>query len=463
MKTRDEFITAATLNLTRKCNLNCSYCFSYRTGGDLHSDMSFEVAKKCVDFLFDQAEKEIQCFGNIAQPVEVSFWGGEPLIMWDLLKEITLYAVKLSKERNIPVVFGGTTNGTLLTEDKFDFLDEYRIFFMITLDGTEETHNRHRSGWKETVKNAEKVLKRWPFYRVRCSPYPEAISRFYDDIKFLVDLGFNDIMYSPVYEFEWTSEHWDMFYEQQKRVVDEIIIPLFKKGRRVRIEHLCTYSQRIPNVWKYPCGAGKKYVGFDVDGSFYPCHRFIKFNDVREWHEKEYVLGHVDHGLVNTAFRKKFIKVIEWDECKSCEYFDHTPCYGGCYAVTWDFKHSLDDGPYSPICENVKMLVRSSDYLVDRLREEKLLKHYFLPERSKPISAKDTRSCICYNMCYAEGTPDEIVDIDYNVDFSCLCYMSRFQTDVEQPARPLNAFMKEFYRKVDRIYSLLFSGRKGDD
>lgn len=369
-------ITRASLNLTRACNLRCTYpCF---TNGCTIGDMPKEVAFKAVNWLFANA---FMADKNERQ-VEISFWGGEPLLKWDLLKEITLYAEDVSRKIVVPVTFGGTTNGTLLTKEKFDFLDEHKIFFLVSLDGTQASHDLYRKfsngqgSHSIVIKNMEKVLKKWPFYRARMSLSADNVSRFYEDVKYLIDFGFKYIIFSPVYETNWTDNAWDIFEEQGYKVVDLI------KDKDIEIEHFKSYQGKDNSRWA--CGAGRNYVGIDIDGAIFPCHRFNKFNSNRPWQEKEVCIGHIDHGITKPEFRQIFIDANH--QCGQCTFLESTPCHGGCPAVNFDLTGD-PMLPYMGLCKYVEKQKKISEYYKSKVEKFKL---------------QNNGSCIC-NFEYYTG------------------------------------------------------------
>jgi len=353
-------ITRASLNLTRNCNLACSYCFTY---GCRVGRMSEEIAYKAVDFLFKNADK--------VNPVEISFWGGEPLLEWSLLQKIVLYAKEKSVQVVVPVTFGGTTNGTLLTEEKFDFLDEHKIFFLVSLDGTQETHDFYRrfkdgQGSHATImKNMEKVLERWPFYRPRLGLTADSIHNLYNDVKYLIDFGFNSIIFSPVYETKWTDEKWKIFEEQGYKIVD-LLKTYRDNGHIIEIEHFKSY-QAADNS-KYPCGGGRNYVGIDIDGAIAPCHRFFKFDDKRAWQDKEICIGHIDHGITRSEFRQSFID-FSHNQCNGCARLKDTPCNSGCYAVNFDFTGDIKI-PHIGLCKYVEVQKKISMYYKEKIGDK---------------------------------------------------------------------------------------------
>ncbi len=350
----NEKITNASLILTRSCNLACDYCFTH---GCTAGDMPWEVAQRAVDFLFNNAKD------SKLRSVEISFWGGEPLLKWELLKQIVIYAKRVSNETAIPVTFGGTTNGVLLTKDKFDFLDEHKVLFMVSFDGTPETHNTYRkfkSGLGShdiIVKNLKDALQRWPQYRVRMSPFADRIDHFFDDIKYIFDLGCNYIMFSPVYESNFTDEHWKIWEEQCYKVVDYMKV-LRDAGRPVEIEHFKSYIKSDNS--NRACGAGVFYANIDIDGAIDVCHRFLKYDDPRPWTERPYCIGHIDYGITRPDIKAKF-ENPDHSACGDCPRLGDTPCHSGCTAVNYDFTGNPFT-PYQGICNYVNMQKRVSQY-----------------------------------------------------------------------------------------------------
>lgn len=414
-------ITNASLNLTQSCNLQCTYCFTH---GKTDKVMTLETAQHIVDFLYKNAsEADIKDLNGNRRNVEISFWGGEPLTEWELLKKIVLYAEKV-RPKDVSLHFGGTTNGVLLTPEKFDFLDKHKIYFMISLDGTAETHNRFRrtkndKGSHELImKNIPAIIEKWPFYRVRTSPYPERINHFYEDVKYLIDNKLYYIMFSPVYENKWTEKHWEMWENQCMKIVD-LMAEYKKKGITIHIEHFKSYVRADSSKW--PCGAGRFYVGFDTDGSIWPCHRFNKFGDLRPWQEKEMCIGHVDYGITRPKIREMFMDSWNPQGCNGCDFFNNTPCHGGCYALNYDLEGSINKA-HSGICRYVKMQKKVSMYYNEKIKD---------------TTPKMGGSCVCNNMCYMEGTDEQI--IDKNVPgMTCICYNTNYNGSMgNDVARPL--------------------------
>lgn len=355
-------IINVTLNLTQACNLRCGYCF---TNGKTNKRMSLETGKKSIDFLFNSAKRAHLDQLNGERAVDISFWGGEPLLEWKLMQDLVLYTEK-RKDKNIKVSFGGTTNGTLLTKEKLPFLQEHGIFFMVSIDGTQKTHDRYRTtvngsgSHTQIMKNMETVMKWWPFCQVRMSPYPERIGNFYEDFKYLIDHGMYNINFSPVLEHNWTEKSWKVWENQSYRVVD-LISKYRKKGIFINNKHFIDYCGRDDSHW--PCGAGRFYAGIDTDGAIFPCHRFIKFNDTRNWKEKEMCVGHIKYGITKPELIKKFI-YFQPDKCKTCDFWYTTPCRGGCYATNFDLTGDIEK---STMCRYVEMQTKVSKYYMQKI------------------------------------------------------------------------------------------------
>jgi uncharacterized protein len=317
--------------------------------------MPFEIGRRCIDFLLTNArEADAISLRGRKREINVTFWGGEPMIEWELLQRLVSYAEKAHKE--IPLKMGMTTNGTLLSKDRMKFFSDHRLAALVSFDGTAESHDRYRHyhdgrGSQAVVAaNIEKALKVHPALRVRMSPYAEGIHRFYGDVKYIVDMGLQNLMFSPVYEGDWTPRRWATFHSECERVT-ELILDCRKKGTIIEIEHYRSYSKTDKSRW--PCGAGRFYVGFDVDGAIYPCHRFIKFPDRRHWSKKGVCLGHVDYGIINQAFRDQFID-FKPTNCDRCKFDKLTPCHGGCYAVNYDLTGNIRTAPQT-LCDYTKM------------------------------------------------------------------------------------------------------------
>lgn len=418
-------ISAISLDLTKACNLRCHYCFSNLSKGDYQAtDLTEEMGKKAIDWLMDPGTR------GKKTKVDIAFWGGEPLLRWEMMKTLILYGEERARHHNIKVTFGGTTNVTLLTPEKFDFLDKHNCKFLLSIDGRQEHHDLHRvyangkGSWQEVDKNLEAILERWPDSQVRLSYSVETIETFLDDLKYLYEKGVRRIAYSPVCEGDWNDENIAKLQRTWEEITDWWI-ELEKQGKSPYLKYVEDSCQRmISDEGNHkPCGAGSGYVGITTDGSIHVCHRFNKFNDDRSWYQKSYCLGHIDYGILNQELRNNFIK---WDAeemmpdgCKECSEYLRS-CSGGCWASNWDLEDSLGINPRVH-CEtqyaNRKMGIKLFEKLGEGFQNK--YKKQEKPKGSKKLPL--VQGCQCYN---AEDTLYGRMINNPHDPSSCLCNMA---------------------------------------
>lgn len=469
-------IRSITIDLTKKCNLRCDYCFTNLSRGKYCApDLTEEMGKKIIDWLL---KPEVN--GN-ADKVDITFWGGEPLLKWEMLKKLVLYAEERGKEVGTKVTFNGTTNVTLLTPEKFDFMDEHGVHFLLSVDGIKEHHDTHRKfpdgsgSWEVVDKNLNAILERWPNYQVRLSYSTETIENFIEDIKYLYNKGVKRIAYSPVCEGDWNEQKIIALNDSWMKIA-EFWSELYKKGDPIYIKYINDFIQRlfISEGNRPPCGAGRGYVGIATDGAIYPCHRFNKFDDPRPWYEREVCIGHIDYGILNQEFRENFIK---WDiykdmkeSCKECPAFEQF-CNGGCWASNWDLEGALNGTPIAS-CEttlaNIKVakkLIEEFPELGDKFKKRKQGKStvpkiplaqgcqcYNVEDilwGRKTVNKHDPHSCLCNMAVYGEQ-PKEVTRCDcYNVEDSFMSHYDktgsqcgRFTIEKEASRDPLTEAIK---------------------
>jgi uncharacterized protein len=419
-------ISAITLDMTTGCNLGCDYCFAGACKEYQVTNLTFEQGKKTIDWLFLESTR------GDNKLLDISFWGGEPLLRWDLIKELVLYAEGKAKEIGIQVKFGGTTNVTLLTPDKFDFMEQHNVYFLLSIDGTQEHHDKHRKfkngkgSWEVIDKNATEILKRWPEQQVRMSYSVENIDGMMDDLNYLYGKGFHDIVYSPVSEGNWTEERLATLKYIWDRIADWYIEKK-KSNQPIRLKFLedaCRSMNSRGREGQAPCGAGRGYVGITTEGAIYPCHRFHKFEDTRPWYEQETAIGHIDYGVLNQEWRENFTK---WDakkdmpeSCHSCKAYLKN-CVGGCWATNWDNMGSLRKAPcinctaeLTTIKQAEKVAKELGETYVNSLMGRRPMSFTELPE---------VQGCQCYNvqdMIYGREV------INQREPYKCLCNMSSY-------------------------------------
>lgn len=397
-------LRACTIDLTENCNLRCTYCFTW---GKTPRTLPESLGKKIVDFFYEYFDRK--------GPAEISFWGGEPLLEFDLLKRLVKYAEKKFKGN---VVFGGTTNGTLLDEDKLKFLTDHRCKMLISIDGTKEHHNKFRiypsgeGSWDDVFRKIPLVLKYWPDARIRFSLTPLLIPDLITAIDKLHKEGVNYFIFSPVYECDWTKDNFKRLKKTMRQLVSYL-----SRHKDIMIPHF--YDDIYGTKQIYPCGAGTTYVAFGVDGTITPCHRFRKYgSQYDEWNRK-ICIGNVKKGFF--PLRQIFIDFpyVRQKQCKDCKAY--TLCKGGCYAINYEMSGSIF-GIVDKLCtyENIR-------FHTAKMVQKKIKNQHEI----------STTSCICYNACYMENTPIEVRNVDTNADFACMCYNTTYQGDPNAQYRPL--------------------------
>jgi len=399
-------LMSCTIDVTEACNLACTYCF---TCGKTNKKLSLDMGKKIIDFFFEHADPN-------ADHYEISFWGGEPLLEYALIKELIFYA----KRKSDKVIFGGTTNGILFDEEKLEFLGENKAKMMVSVDGVKEVHDKYRifpngsGSWDLVIKKIKLALKYWPDLHIRFSLTPELAPKLYKAMLFFwEELGVDWIAFSPVYECEWRDDDYKILEEEYIKILEYM-----RKNPQKYCLHL---SDPGKGIWQdYPCGAGRSYVGFSVDGYIYPCHRFHKYGEEHEEQNKKVRIGSIWEGFYPE--RQKFLDypVIRKHQCKDglgCDIYNF--CAGGCYAVTFDFTGDIFR-MFEPMCKHQQLLFR----VASKFKRE-------------DSQVPDGPPCVCFNACYLENTDKEIKNYNPSYGFVCVCFNTTYTGSKQDQWRPL--------------------------
>jgi len=321
----------ATLSLTHNCNLGCRYCYAGRAA---KGDMTFSTAQKIVDFVMETAHSE--------QKAEFSFFGGEPLLRFDLIKDITEYIRKKEQETGVAAVLSLTSNGTLLTEPILDFFKSNNITLCISIDGPAETHDLNRiykngSGSFATVaKKLHMALDKLDTLQVNAVYGPETVDSLPQTVAFFTELHVPFIHLNPNISARWTedalaklpqvcmsiAEHYMQCYQRGQEItlnmIDSKLVLFLKKG----------YAPEDR------CGMGKTEWGFAPSGNIYPCERFIGEDD-----DLSLCLGNINTGF-DAARRCDMLarKGNRNPECRTCSLSTYCMNWCGCtnYHMTGD-------------------------------------------------------------------------------------------------------------------------------
>jgi uncharacterized protein len=332
----DPPICAMSLILTENCCAQCSYCFC---GEKYQRDISEETARRAIDWLLSDETS------GLSEELRVDFWGGEPLMRLDLIKQLIPYARAQARKLGKQISFNMTTNGVLLNASTLDYLLDQEIGFMISLDGLKEIQNKNRplvggqGSYDIIAKNLQHIFAKVSDAKVRMTITADDAHRYHENVIHLHELGFARIASSPAFETDWDEERMEAYRQSIFKLADWYMEQF--RQPKARIPAIKLFEDQILRMAsgdfhqekRHLCGAGRRYVTVDIDGAIHPCHRFVDFGDCRSWTQKEYVLGHIDHGLVNTSLHDQFLKPVcvkDATESTGC-----TLCYGGtgCYYV----------------------------------------------------------------------------------------------------------------------------------
>ena len=349
---RQTVVKALCLHIAHDCNLACKYCFAEE--GEYHGRralMSFEVGKKALDFLIANS-------GN-RRNLEVDFFGGEPLMNWQVVKDLVAYGREQEKIHNKHFRFTITTNGVLLNDEIMDFCNKEMSNVVMSLDGRKEvndlmrpTRNGHGSSYDIIVPKFQKFAesRAGKDYYVR-GTFTRNNLDFSEDVKHFADLGFEQMSIEPVVASP--EEPYAIREEDLPKILEEYdklaveYIKRKKEGRGFNFFHFMLDLTAGPCVAKRlaGCGSGTEYLAVTPWGDFYPCHQFVGNED--------FLLGNVDTGVTNTAVRDEFklCNVYAKDKCRDC--FARFYCSGGCAANSYNFHGSITDA-YDIGCEMQK-------------------------------------------------------------------------------------------------------------
>ena len=323
-------VKALCLHVAHTCNLNCAYCFASQ--GKYHGEravMSFEVGKQALDFLIANSGSR--------RNLEVDFFGGEPLMNFQVVKDLVAYARSIEKEHNKNFRFTLTTNGLLIDEDVIDFANREMSNVVLSLDGRKEIHDRYRvdyagnGSWERIVPKFQKLVaaRGGKNYYMR-GTFTHANPDFLKDIQQMLDLGFTELSMEPVVcapgdPSALTEEDFPVVCEQYEKLA-ELMLRRDREGKPFTFYHYMLDLSGGPCIYKRisGCGSGTEYMAVTPWGDLYPCHQFVG--------DEKFKLGNIWDGVTNTERRAEFAacNVYAHPECRDC--WARLYCSGGCAA-----------------------------------------------------------------------------------------------------------------------------------
>lgn len=347
-------IKALCLHISHDCNLRCKYCFA-STGdfGGQRTMMSAEVGKKAIDFIIKES-------GN-RRNLEVDLFGGEPLMNFEVVKEIVDYAKSKEKEFNKNFRFTLTTNAILLNEDVKNYLNENMQNVVLSIDGRRDVNDNMRyrvdgTGCYDDIMPKIKEMAQsrgQDNYYVRGTFTRENLD-FSKDVLHLADEGFKQISVEPVVAAKGTGydlreEDLPVLYEEYEKLAFELV-KRKKEDKGFNFFHFMIDLSQGPCIAKRlrGCGSGHEYVAVTPEGDIYPCHQFVG--------DPHFKMGNVMEGEINTNIQEHFkgSNVYTKEECSKC--WAKFYCSGGCAANSYQFSNDINI-PYKVGCELEKKRV----------------------------------------------------------------------------------------------------------
>ena len=350
-KNNSKVVKALCLHVAHTCNLNCSYCFASQ--GKYHGDralMSFEVGKQAFDFLIANS--------GTRRNLEVDFFGGEPSLNFDVVKQLVEYARSIEGKYNKNFRFTYTTNGMILTDEMMEFINKEMHNVVLSLDGRREVNDHFRrdytgkGSYDTIVPNFKRLVesRNNQGYYVR-GTYTHNNVDFTNDIIHMADLGFTELSMEPVVcppgdPYALTDEDLPGLFEQYEILAKEMI-KRKKEGRPFTFYHYMLDLKHGPCIYKRitGCGSGTEYMAVTPWGELYPCHQFVG--------DEKYSLGNIWDGVKNTAIQDEFRGCNSYSrpECRDC--WAKLYCSGGCAANAYHATGSIN-GVYKYGCELFK-------------------------------------------------------------------------------------------------------------
>ncbi|MCD4786077.1 MAG: thioether cross-link-forming SCIFF peptide maturase [Candidatus Eremiobacteraeota bacterium] len=316
-------LRALCLNITHKCNLACKYCFAANLTAENAPSMTSEVVRAAFDYLISESKG--------VRRLQMDFFGGEPLLVFDLVKEGVSYGREKASQHGKEVFFTLTTNATLLDDEKIDFIKNNDISLILSLDGRRNANDRFRvfpndKGSYDTIiqniDNARNKLGKNDYY-IR-GTFTSQTPDILDTMKFYLEKGYYHVSLEPVtaderLPYAFKDEHIPHLLESYRKLASWLIDkPLCFYHFNIEMDNPLCLTRRITG-----CGAGMEYMAVDPWGDLYPCHQFIENPDFK--------IGNVFEGVNEKDIVDYFHHATVYDKNKCNECWARFYCSGGCH------------------------------------------------------------------------------------------------------------------------------------
>jgi len=365
---QDSIVKALCFHVAHDCNLACKYCFAdegeYQGKREL---MSLEVGKKALDFLVSNS-------GN-RHNLEIDFFGGEPLMNWQVVKDIVVYGRQIEKKYKKNFRFTLTTNGVLLDDEVMKFANLEMDNVVLSLDGRKEINDKMRptingkGSYDVVVPKFQKFVKnrKDKDYFIRGTFTKDNLD-FTNDVLHFVELGFKQISIEPVVtkdedKYAIDQESLEIVFNEYDNLAKEMVK---RQGSSDEFNffHFSIDLDGGPCVAKRlsACGAGYEYLAVTPSGDLYPCHQFVGHD--------EFLLGNVNEGIIKPEIQMEFRNCNVYSKNQCVECFAKFYCSGGCMANSYDF-HGNINKIYEIGCEMMKKRVECAIMLkIAKLMQE---------------------------------------------------------------------------------------------
>ncbi len=359
-------IKALCLLVAQGCNLNCTYCFASQ--GNYHGQaglMSFETGKRALDFLIENSGKR--------RNLEVDFFGGEPLLNFDVCRKLVDYARSREKECGKNFRFTLTTNGLGLNDEVIEWANRECYNVVLSLDGRQEVHDRFRKtplgegSYSLVVPAFQKLVssRGGKGYYIR-GTYTHYNTDFTNDLFHMADgLGFRELSMEPVVageQDEWALRKEDIpVIKKQYEILAKEMLRREKEGKKITFYHYMLDLTNGPCIYKRVagCGSGTEYLAVTASGELYPCHQFVS--------DPEYRMGDVWNGIERTEIQRRFRQCNIYTRPACADCWARMYCAGGCSANALHFSGDIL-GVYETGCELFKKRLECA--IVLKLGEE---------------------------------------------------------------------------------------------
>jgi len=353
----------ALLHLTHDCNLRCPYCF---TGKKFDREMTSDTAKRTAEFVVDYAKQH-------GQRAVFSFFGGEPMMAWDRLREVVLHAEAVAREQGVVALFRMNTNGMLIKEEHLRFFEEHDLIFILSIDGNEAMHDAERltEGGKGShhvlAEKLPRFLEHNPGMMVSVVITPTNVRHAADGLAYLFDQGIRYLIIKPDVTQAWSRDDVAELERQYERVADDYL-ERTRKGDELYLNLLddkwINHAKGAEGI-SIRCDVGSSQISISPSGNIYPCVRWVKEDEATVPK-----LGDVWQGLLPEPMAKiRAESAAPKQPCGDCSYNDGR-CANECACEHYSATGRIDT-PAPALCEHERVMVPIADRVGNTLWRER--------------------------------------------------------------------------------------------